>query len=153
CEAEEPHHVRVGAEAAVPHADSVLGRQPGCHEAVRETIYGEGRKGQGMVARPSLNRWPMWRSWAMIAGQPSSVRLSIAACNATAPTTFGEPASSRSGGSFQTTSSSSTRLTAPPPARKGSPSVKASRGPISTPPPKGAYILWPLPATKAALSG
>ena len=51
CEAEEPHHVRVGAEAAVPHADSVLGRQPGCHQAVRETLYGEGRKGQGVGAK------------------------------------------------------------------------------------------------------
>ena len=106
-----------------------------------------------MLARPSRKSWPIWRSWAMIAGQPISVRVSIAACNATAPTTFGEPASSRSGGSFQTTSSSSTRLTAPPPARKGSPSAKAARGPISTPAPKGAYILWPLQTIKSAFAG
>ena len=30
-EAQEPHHVGVGAEAAMPDADGLLGRQPGCH--------------------------------------------------------------------------------------------------------------------------
>ena len=67
--------------------------------------------------------------------------------------TLGEPASSRSGGSVQATSSRSTRSTAPPPARNGSPSVNTARGPISTPAPKGAYILWPLQATKSAAAG
>ena len=46
---------------------------------------------------------------------------SMAVPKATAPTTLGEPASSRSGGSVQMTSSRSTRSTAPPPARNGSP--------------------------------
>src|SRR2546427_587809 len=36
------------------------------------------------------------------------------------------------------TSSRSTRSTAPPPARKGSPSTNAARGPIKTPAPYGA---------------
>ena len=51
----------------------------------------------GMFASPFRKSRPMRLSWAMIAGQPISARVSIAACNATAPTTFGEPASSRSG--------------------------------------------------------
>ena len=62
----------------------------------------------------------------------------MAAPKATAPTTLGEPASSRSGGSVQITSSMSTRSTAPPPARKGSPSAKAARGPTRAPAPYGA---------------
>ena len=77
----------------------------------------------------------------------------MAAWRATAPMTLGEPASSRSGGSVQATSSRSTRSTAPPPARNGSPSAKLARGPISTPAPNGAYILWPLHATKSAAAG
>ncbi len=54
----------------------------------------------------------------------------MAAPKAMAPITLGEPASSRSGGSVQITSSRSTRSTAPPPARKGSPVVNTWRGPI-----------------------
>ena len=45
------------------------------------------------------------------------------------------PPSSRSGGSVQMTSSRSTRSTAPPPARKGSPVANTCRGPISAPAP------------------
>ena len=106
-----------------------------------------------MLARPSRNMRPMRRSWAMIAGQPISASVAIAACNATAPTTFGEPASSRSGGSFHATPPSSTRLTVPPPTRNGSPSANVSRGPMSTPAPNGAYILCPLQAMKSAIWG
>jgi len=63
------------------------------------------------------------RSWQLLRANHLG-RVSIAACNATAPTTFGEPASSRRRVG-QTTSPSSTSSTAPPPARNGSPSTKS----------------------------
>ena len=84
---------------------------------------------------------------------PEAPEPAMAASKATAPTTLGEPASSRSGGSLQITSSTSTRSTAPPPARKGSPSANARRGPIRAPAPKGAYSLWPLKARKSGPPG
>ena len=165
-EPEEPHQVGMGAEATVPDADAVFGREPRSNQSMRYALHGEGCDGKsvglgirpedvhtGTLASPSCNSWARWRSCSTIADQPISPRASIAACSATAPITFGEPASSRSGGSVQTTSSSSTRSTAPPPARNGSPSAKAARGPTSTPAPKGAYILCPLQATKSASRG
>ena len=60
----------------------------------------------------------------------------MAVPNATAPTTFGDPASSRSGGSVQITSSRSTRSTAPPPARKGSPVLERRPWPDQRPGPE-----------------
>ena len=63
-----------------------------------------------------------------------------AAASATAPTTFGLPASSRSGRSAQAIESVVTALTVPPPGSYGS-GPKASRGPTSAPVPYGAYIL------------
>ena len=65
----------------------------------------------------------------------------MAVPKATAPTTLGDPASSRSGGSVQITSSRSTRSTAPPPARKGSPRSKTRRGPIERTGPEGRVEL------------
>ena len=64
-----------------------------------------------------------------MASQPIRSSSSMAAPKATAPTTLGEPASSRSGGSVQITSSRSTRSTAPPPARNGSPVSKVAPRP------------------------
>ena len=52
---------------------------------------------------------------------PIASRASQAAAKATAPITFGEPASKRSGESAQITSSSVTSLIAPPPCSSGSP--------------------------------
>ena len=51
----------------------------------------------------------------------------------TAPTTFGEPASWRSGSSAHSVSSIVTSFTAPPPRRNGSPEDSQSRSPISAP--------------------
>ena len=48
--AEEPHQVRVRAEAAVPDADRVLGGQPYRHERVRNTVDGEGGHWQRLRA-------------------------------------------------------------------------------------------------------
>ncbi len=61
---------------------------------------------------------------------------SQAAPSATAPMTFGEPASKRSGPSAQITSSSVTSFTAPPPLISGSP-VSGARL-TSAPAPNGA---------------
>ena len=91
-----------------------------------------------MARSPSCSRVDSAASWATIVSQPIRSSSSIAVPKATAPTTLGEPASSRSGGSVQITSSRSTRSTAPPPARKGSPVSNVRRGPISAPAPKGA---------------
>ena len=68
-----------------------------------------GDRGQAATAggRPARRRGRMTRSHAAPANHP------IAASSATAPITFGEPASSRSGGSVHCTSSRSTRSTAP----------------------------------------
>ena len=77
----------------------------------------------------AAERRPTARSVLVMAAQPSASARRCAAPRATAPITFGEPASSRSGGSVQMTSSRSTRSTAPPPARNGSPSAKAGAGP------------------------
>jgi hypothetical protein len=69
----------------------------------------------------------------------------MAAWRATAPTTLGEPASSRSGGSVHTTSSRSTSSTAPPPARNGSPSVNVARGTDQDPGAEGRVHLVATP--------
>ncbi len=61
---------------------------------------------------------------------------SHAAPSATAPITFGEPASKRSGASAQITSSTVTSLIAPPPTISGSPSSGALE--TSAPAPNGA---------------
>ena len=71
----------------------------------------------------SRRRGRGWRGQPMASSSSDRRRA-----RATAPSTFGEPASSRSGGSVHTTSSRSTRSTAPPPARNGSPSAKAGAG-------------------------
>ena len=73
---------------------------------------------------------------------PARASACTAAASATAPTTFGEPASSRSGLSAQATSSCETNFTVPPPRWSGAPRSKVSRRPISAPVPYGAYILW-----------
>ena len=78
-----------------------------------------------MARSPSYSRAASAASWATMVSQPIRSSSSMAVPKATAPTTLGEPASSRSGGSVQITSSRSTRSTAPPPARKGSPCSKA----------------------------
>ncbi len=100
----------------------------------------------GMAASPARRGPRSASSCSMIAFQPIRSNSAKAVPSATAPMTLGEPASSRSGGSVHATSSRSTRSTAPPPARKGSPSVKVARGPMRTPAPNGAYILCPLQA-------
>ena len=55
---------------------------------------------------------------------PAAASVSHATPSATAPTTFGEPASWRSGRSAHTVSSIVTTLTAPPPRRNGSPAAE-----------------------------
>ena len=54
-ETEEPHQVRMSAEAAVPHADRLLGGQPRGDERVRHAVDGERgdrqRLGIGTAAR------------------------------------------------------------------------------------------------------
>jgi hypothetical protein len=50
-ETQEPHHIGMRAKTAVPDADPLLRRQPGCHKAVRETFHGEGRDRQGVDAK------------------------------------------------------------------------------------------------------
>ena len=131
----------MGAEAAVADADGVLGAEPGRDQRVGDGVDDERRNRQGdppgtaeqahavdagqAVAEP-LRHDPVVGG----DGVPSEMRrASMAAWRATAPSTLGEPASSRSGGSVQTTSSRSTRSTAPPPARNGSPSANVGRGP------------------------
>ncbi len=91
-----------------------------------------------MARSPSCNREASARSWAPMASQPIRSSSTMAVPKATAPTTLGDPASSRSGGSVQMTSSRSTRSTAPPPARKGSPVSNVRLGAINAPAPKGA---------------
>ena len=65
-------------------------------------------------------------SSAATRSMPASASVSQATPRATAPTTFGEPASWRSGSSAHTVSATVTSLTAPPPRRNGSPAT-ASR--------------------------
>ena len=148
---EQAHHVGVGAEAAMAHRDPVLGAEPGRHQGVVHALDGEGGHRQGLdvravvpssaharseqpdpvdgtAARPAASVASSARGRAM-ASQPMLPSASMAACMATAPTTLGEPASSRSGGAVQITSSSPTRSTAPPPARNGSPSRTAGPRP------------------------
>ena len=111
-------------------ATSAWGMPSTTNVADRQSVGVEGgprRRTPGMAARPVAQaggerrrrgrRWPPSRS-ARARRWPRA--------RATAPMTLGEPASSRSGGSVHTTSSRSTRSTAPPPARNGSPSVNAS---------------------------
>ena len=134
-EAEQADEVGVGAEAAVADADAVLGAEPGGDERVGHAVDGEGgerERGPAGVGAEQAHAGDRGQagaqppvepasSWSTMASQPMRPSSSMAAWSATAPMTLGEPASSRSGGSVQTTSSRSTRSTAPPPARNGSP--------------------------------
>ena len=128
----------MGAEAAVADADAVLGAEPGGDERVvarrrRRRSRPAARRSSGGAEQPDAvdrardrraARRPARRRGRAMASQPMRSSSSMAAWSATAPMTLGEPASSRSGGSVHTTSSRSTRSTAPPPARNGSPSAK-----------------------------
>ncbi len=71
---------------------------------------------------------------------------------AIAPTTFGLPASSRSGRSAQAMESVVTAWTVPPPAWSGA-GPNADRAPTRAPVPYGAYILWADRATKSRWPG
>ena len=142
---QQADHVGMGAEAAVAHGDPVFGAQPGGHQGVVHALDGErrrpaacrrrharptgpSRRTPSIAARPPRSRSASARSCAMTASQPRAPSASTAACRAMAPTTLGEPASSRSGGAVQITSSRSTRSTAPPPARNGSPGLEEPPG-------------------------
>ncbi len=74
-----------------------------------------------MVLSPVSRCVESARSRSASASIPIASSVSQAAASATAPITFGEPASKRSGASAQTTSSSVTSLIAPPPCSSGSP--------------------------------
>ena len=97
---------------------------------------------QAVDAREALER--IGGELDLVARDPSMpMRCSActAAASATAPTTFGVPASSRSGAGPRSTSSSDTNSIVPPPRCSGAPRSKVSRRPISAPVPNGAYIL------------
>ena len=159
----------MGAEAAVAHADAELGAEPGGHQGVVHALDGEGghapacrRPGSGspstctpsMARRPSCSRVESAASCVPImASQPMRSSSSMAAPKATAPITLGEPASSRSGGSVQMTSSRSTRSTAPPPARKGSPVAKTLPGPDQRAGAVGGVELVPAEGDEVGLGG
>ena len=72
-----------------------------------------------MARSPSYRRAPSAASCSAMVSHPIRSNSSMAVPNATAPTTLGEPASSRSGGSVQITSSRSTRSTAPATGQEG----------------------------------
>ena len=80
-------------------------------------------------------------SCRVMPSMPASISACAAAAIATAPMTFGVPASSRSGSPAQCTSSRVTISTVPPPWYSGAPCRNVSRRPISAPVPNGAYIL------------
>lgn len=114
--AKETHQVGTGTETAVPHPDAFLCREPCRHEGTWQALHREGRDRQGIGAQlrsedthtrygrqPAAQQLADWRSWARMAGHPISASVSIAACRATAPRRFAEPASSRSGGMVPTT--------------------------------------------------
>ena len=73
---------------------------------------------------------------------PILLKVLIADARAIVPITFGEPASCLSGDEFHFIKSWVTISTVPPPTKLGSHLSKILLGPISTPVPKGAYILW-----------
>ena len=136
----------MGAEASVPYADAELRVSPAATSEwcipstvnvangnVVSSSAGPSSSTPGMAASPERSRCATSRSCPAMARPPERSSSSIAACIAMLPSTFGEPASSRSGGSVQITSSRSTRSTAPPPARNGSPDVNVAGGPTAHP--------------------
>ena len=142
---------RVRAEAAVADADRVLvaqerrerrGLVAGEREAgdadavvVHRATGRAGEAGDAVQAARADARRARARGRRR-ASMPIASSASQAAAKATAPITFGEPASKRSGASAQITSSSVTSLIAPPPCSSGSPSSGARL--TSAPAPNGA---------------
>ena len=133
-DAEQAGHERMGAEAAVANADRVLGAEDRGEQRMAVPGQREARDADpvNVVAGPQRQLLE-----ARHRGQPapepagerplvlghdghSSARSALqAAPSATTPTTFGDPASWRSGESVQMTSSSDTNLIAPPPCSSG----------------------------------
>ena len=130
--------VRLGAEAPAAHADAVLvaehrgdvvrGRALDRERTRRRAVgrvRGRGRSGRtpsppGRArGRASACRVQRRLRGRRCGPQPISSRIDVAAANAMAPSTFGVPASSRSGRSAQTTSSRVTASTVPPPEWSG----------------------------------
>lgn len=142
-EPEQPDHVGIRAEAAVPYSDRVLGCQPRRHQRVRDALNGEGGDWQRLCVQVRAEKADprdrreappqLQRDAALVAGDrwPADVAEHIhGRGRAIAPITLGELVSSRSGGRARTASSRPPGSAKPPtamPAGNGSPSASPTR--------------------------
>ena len=166
-QAQEPHQVRMCAEAAVPDADRLLGGQSRGHQRVGDALDGEGgdwqrlgrsvpgprRRTPGIEARPSRSDRAIRRSWLIRAGQPIAVSVADRGVQGHGADDVRGPGLLPFGRVGPQHLVEVDEVDGTAPGQEWVPLSEGAPGPTSTPAPNGAYILWPLQARKSASAG